>query len=109
MISVLPKQREEIRRRREDLGWDQKTLAAKALCSAGTISNLETGATSGRSKQVKRVVYARVIRALKIGEGSAVSDEGSDERFMRIVTGASELDADGAEAVEKMIEALRKK
>ena len=105
MISVTPEQREAIRNRREKLEWRQEDLAARVPCAPATISNLE----SGRSKQVKRVVYASVIRALKIGEGSATSNEGNDESFRRIVDGASELDADGLQVVEQMIEALRKK
>jgi len=104
MISVTPEQREAIRKRREKLEWRQEDLAGRVPCSPATISNLE----SGRSRQVKRVVYANVIRALKIGEGTAPAAE-SNESFNRIVEGASELDADDQTTIERMIDSLRKK
>ena len=104
VMSVGSLERQQIRERREKLGMRQEDLAAKVGVVAATISNLE----GGRSKQVKRVVYAAVIRALKIAEGTATSSDSIEDNYRRIVDGASHLNEAALAAVAALIETLRK-
>jgi hypothetical protein len=69
----------------------------------GTISNIETG----RHQQVKRSVYARLRRALRInGEGAA---EQSEETYREIVEGVFYLDEAAGQAVAQLINNLKRK
>lgn len=104
LISVGPEERERLKARRIELEMHQDEIAARVGVAPATISNLETG----RSKQVKKVVYAKIYRALY---GAAPSVEATaidkDEAYRRIVEGALELNEGEQAAVAALIEKLR--
>lgn len=103
VATITNEQRQRIRARREELGWRQEDLAARVGVTPATISNLE----SGRTAQPKKSVYAKVLRALKLGEEPP--DAGTEAAYMAIVEGAVELNPQEMQAVRALIESLKKR
>lgn len=101
---VGPEERERIKKRRLELGWMQKELAAKAGCSYATISNLETG----RHPQIKRDVYAGIYKALKLGNADA-QHSFNEESWHAIVQGSLEISDEDRKLVASMIEQLKQR
>lgn len=102
-MSVSPEERERFKKRRLEKGWDQYDLADKSGLTQGAISGFE----SGRSKQVYKVVYARIYRALFGPSEEIVAAE--PDTWLRIVEGSVDLDEDQRRAVLAMVEQLTKR
>lgn len=100
LVSVTEERRKQVRELRDARGWKQEELAARAGCSHATISNLETG----RSRQVKRVVMSRIMRALR----SPVDEEPLSSATRDFIEGELDyLDERGLQAVMAVIVAMR--
>lgn len=102
-MSVSPEERERCKKRRLEKGWDQYDLADKSGLTQGAISGFE----SGRSKQVYKIVYARIYRAL-FGPGEDVVTAEPDT-WLKIVEGSVDLDEDQRRAVLTMVEQLARR
>jgi transcriptional regulator with XRE-family HTH domain len=102
VVTITDDERARLKAKRLEIGWRQEDLSTRAGVSPATVSNLE----SGRSDQIKRVVYSKIIRALKLGDLPAPS---TDESFKRIVEGAVDLDEQASRLVAEMIDTLSKK
>lgn len=105
MVTVGPDERRQLKEIREKLGLRQQDLATKIGAAPATISNMETG----RHPQMRKVVYARLRRALKLASEGIVEVAGDDENYIAIVTGALDLDEQQQRAVRALIDSLRKK
>lgn len=88
---------------REKKGLDQRELATRVGVTPATISNIETG----RSKQVRKSVYAAVLRVLS-RKDSAPAASGSDEVLKQLVEGMLELDDEKQRMVLGIVNSLKK-
>ncbi|MBX3159095.1 MAG: helix-turn-helix transcriptional regulator [Deltaproteobacteria bacterium] len=103
LISIDGVERKRIKERRLELKMQQDELARLANTTAGTISNLE----SGRSKQVKRIVYFKVLKVLKLEELKQPTNEAGD-LVEQIVEGAAHLTADELRPIAELVKSLAK-
>lgn len=104
VVLVGADERERIRKKRLELGWQQKELAAKVGCSYATISNLETG----RHPQINRGVYAKIYKALKLGDMTE-QQAFNEESWHAIVTGSLEITDDDRRVVAALIDQLKQR
>lgn len=89
LIALDKDERGRIRDRRKELGLTQPQLATAIDVAPATISNLE----SGRSRQVRRSVYADVVRHLFGKQDPAA--HASEDLYKQLVEGlAAMTDAD---------------
>jgi transcriptional regulator with XRE-family HTH domain len=103
LIDIDEAERNRIRDRRNKLEMQQDELARLAKTTPATISNLE----GGRSKQVRRVVYFKVLQVLKLEEMKQPTSE-AGELLEQIVEGAAQLDVEALKQVEGMVKLLAK-
>lgn len=101
LISVESKERARLKELRLQKGWRQEDLALKASVTAATISNLE----SGRSNQLKRDVYARIVRALKADDSTP--DPGADEFIKSVLDGLVGLSPAEKKVVNDLVISLK--
>lgn len=105
LITVGPEERERLKKQRLKRDLLGRDLAARVGVTAATISNLETG----RSKQVKKTVYAKIYRVLfGSPETAAAVAQDKDASYRKIVEGALELDEHQQKAVADLIDSLKK-
>ncbi len=103
LITVDKEERTALKALRVKRELTGKELARLVGVTAATISNLETG----RSKQIRKIVYAKIRRALKATETRASNAE-MDEFFRMLVEEAIDLDADQAATAISIIKTLKK-
>jgi transcriptional regulator with XRE-family HTH domain len=101
LVAVTAEMRQQIRARREELEWRQEDLAKKAGTTAATISNIE----SGRTRQPKKVIFVRIMQALKLGN-DATSDDVAVQ-LQRIAEDITTLDTVGIGAVRNLLDVLK--
>lgn len=105
LIDLSTEERKRLKGEREKLGLTQAQLGKKAGLTAGTISNVE----SGRSKQVRKVVYAKILRALKLKATNAPEVEVvSAEVFGSLVEDLAVLSPENTDVVVRLVASLRK-
>lgn len=73
--------------------------------TAATVSNIE----GGRSRQVRRVVYAKWRRALRLGPATPEVPVAVDEDFTAIVEGVLDLDEKSLNVVRTLVETLKRR
>ena len=106
LIDVDPEERKELTALRKKKGWTQQQLATKAGLTNGTISNFE----SGKSKQLRKSVYAAIRRALRaaaLSDDPAV-DAAEAKAFRDFVENLVDLTPDQWRSLGPVIESLRK-
>ena len=105
MIDIGPAERSRLLKLRGERGLTQAQLAARAGVTNGTISNVE----SGKSKQVRKAVYAAIVRALKAKGGTTLDEDAKQsETFQKFVAVAADLTAEQLEVLLPLVENLRK-
>lgn len=104
MISISPDERKRLRVAREELGLRQDVLAKRIGVSPATISNVE----SGRSRQVRRPVYAAIVRALKLESATEKDDKANEAAFRNLVEVVSDLTSEEIDDLIPIITRLRR-
>lgn len=100
LMTIDHAERDRLKLARETEGWDQKGLARRAGVTAATISNLE----GGRSKQIRKTVYAKVLRALRSPD--AAPSETHDRVVAIILDATAALDLRDTEMVAELAQRL---
>lgn len=102
VITISNTRRLELKARREKLGLKQSELAVRARTTPATISNIETGRTS----QPRKIVYARILRALRIKDED--DSEERAERYTRLVEAIIDAGEIGEVAAQSLLDSLAK-
>lgn len=102
LVTVSDDERKKCRALREKRGWRQEDIAERIGVTPATISNFE----SGRSRQIRKAVYAKLKRALRVVEDSPAQ---LDEDFVQLVDDLVELDPNDQSVVAALIDSLKKR
>ncbi len=101
LVTISDIERARCRDRRVFLGLRQEDLATRVGVTTATISNFE----SGRSRQIRKTVYAKIKRTLRVSDDTSAPN---DDEFARVVEDLIDLDARGMRAVVALIDSLKK-
>jgi transcriptional regulator with XRE-family HTH domain len=112
LMNVEQPERNRLRLLREKKGWTQKQLADRAGLSAAAISNFESSDESegsSRTKQPRKVVYAKIVAALKAKDPIPTSDEVKlSKAFAEFVEVVSEMTLAELEDLARIAQRIRK-
>jgi transcriptional regulator with XRE-family HTH domain len=101
LIALDKDERDRLRNRRQELGLTQPQLATAINVAAATISNLE----GGRSRQVRRTVYAAAVRHL-FGTQVPVA-QGGEDLYKRIVEGLAVITESDRAIIDGLVTSLK--
>lgn len=104
MITIDEDERARIKAAREEAGLTQSEIAVKVGVTAATISNLETG----RHPQVRKTVYAKILRVLKLAKAAPDASPANDETYKALVDEVIDLDGGEQALVIAYVKHLKK-
>lgn len=97
-MNVEQPERDRLKALRDKRGWTQKQLADRAGLSPAAISNFESSDTSpesSRTKHPRKIVYAKIVRALRAKDAIPPGDqEEFDNAFQAFVEVVSDMTLD---------------
>lgn len=105
-MDVSQNERDRLKGLREGRGWTQQQFARRIGLTNGTISNFE----SGKSKQVFRTVYAKIVRALDPKHATMSESEARahSAAFSSFVVDIADLTLEQLEALRPVVQTLKK-